>query len=89
MALAETSGDGIFSPDIQSHFMEGIFLQDVFSFEICTIIFFRLLIKFGLLILSETENGIKSFIVKWDVLYMWCPFHKSYRNKLVRLSKNQ
>ena len=41
--------------------MEGIFLQDVFSFEICTIIFFRLLIKFGLLILSETENGIKSF----------------------------
>ena len=61
MALAETSGDGIFSPDIQSHFMEGIFLQDVFSFEICTIIFFQLLIKFGLLILSETENGIKSF----------------------------
>ena len=42
MALAETSGDGIFSPDIQSHFMEGISLQDVFSFEICTIIFFFL-----------------------------------------------
>ena len=60
MALAETSGDGIFSPDIQSHFMEGIFLQDVFSFEICTINFFSAP-KFGLLILSETENGIKSF----------------------------
>ena len=60
MALAETSGDGIFSPDIQSHFMEGIFLQDVFSLEICTIIFFSAP-KFGLLILSETENGIKSF----------------------------
>ena len=28
MALAETSGDGIFSPDIQSHFMEGIFLRE-------------------------------------------------------------
>ena len=40
--------------------MEGIFLQDVFSFEIGTINFFSAP-KFGLLILSETENGIKSF----------------------------
>ena len=38
--LPETSGDGIFFPDIQSHLMEGISLQDVFSFEICTINFF-------------------------------------------------
>ena len=38
----ETSGDGIFFPDIQSFFMEGISLQDVFSFEICTITFFFL-----------------------------------------------
>ena len=22
-------------------------------------------------------------LAKWDLLYMWCPFHKSYRNKLV------
>ena len=64
-----------FFPDTQSHFVEGISLQDVFSFEICTIIFFfseithtppqksngRRAAKFDLLILSETENGIKSF----------------------------
>ena len=60
MALAETSGDGIFFPRHTKPFYGRYFLARCFFVRNLHDNFFSAP-KFGLLILSETENGIKSF----------------------------
>ena len=87
-------GDRLLCNFMPFNFKEGISSQDVFAREICTIIFSEITHTPPQKSNGRPLSSVYSFFLKRkmkfraesrefrDVLYMWCPFHKSYRNKL-------